>query len=305
MCIRDRNKEALIFHAVASPYRSRSHFDAQNIVENGGSQAYQYRSGWINRLVESQSANAISVSKQSPYIAKGVSDIPSWFPKKNIKNLDPFLEKLEVLYKKDRHFADEFEQALKIEELAQKSMMSDDSSSKGTAGSAKLISLLESVSKIITSKQEKVNVTFIDISGWDTHASQGKENGQLASKFKNVDNALSLLPDLMGKEWKNTSVLITTEFGRTVRPNGTGGTDHGTASAAMLLGGNVKGGRVISKWPNLSAKDLYQNRDLKPTMDMRSLFKTVLNQHLGVSRSILNQKVFPNSSKAVYLKGLY
>jgi uncharacterized protein (DUF1501 family) len=137
-----------------------------------------------------------------------------------------------------------------------------------------------------------------DTTGWDTHANEGDEQGQLAQRLAALDQGLRKLKEQMGPAWRDTAVLLVTEFGRTAAVNGTRGTDHGMGSAAFLLGGAVNGGRVMADWPGLSASALYQSRDLKPTIDLRSVIKGVLADHLDVPGRALDESVFPDS-KAV------
>jgi uncharacterized protein (DUF1501 family) len=148
-------------------------------------------------------------------------------------------------------------------------------------------------------------VAVFDTTGWDTHANEGSAEGQLAGRLAALDSGLRTLKDELGPTWANTTVLLATEFGRTAATNGTRGTDHGTATAAFLLGGAVQGGRVLADWPGLSSRALYQGRDLKPTADLRSLLKGVLSDHLLVSSAALESTVFPSSADARPIKGLF
>jgi uncharacterized protein (DUF1501 family) len=147
-------------------------------------------------------------------------------------------------------------------------------------------------------------VAVFDTTGWDTHANEGSAEGQLAGRLAALDAGLRTLKEELGPIWADTAVLLATEFGRTAATNGTRGTDHGTATAAFLLGGAVQGGRVVADWPGLSARSLYQGRDLKPTTDLRSVLKGVLSEHLLVSSSALESSVFPNSAAARPIKDL-
>jgi uncharacterized protein (DUF1501 family) len=148
-------------------------------------------------------------------------------------------------------------------------------------------------------------VAVFDTTGWDTHANEGSAEGQLATRLAALDAGLRTLKGELGSTWADTTVLLATEFGRTAATNGTRGTDHGTATAAFLLGGAVQGGRVLADWPGLSAHSLYQGRDLKPTTDLRSVLKGVLSEHLLVSSNALENTVFPNSTGAKPIKGLF
>jgi uncharacterized protein (DUF1501 family) len=147
-------------------------------------------------------------------------------------------------------------------------------------------------------------VAVFDTTGWDTHFNEGGAQGQLRTRLAVLDQSLSTLKETLGDVWPRTVVLLATEFGRTAAANGTRGTDHGTGSAAFLLGGAVAGGRVLADWPGLSARNLYQQRDLKPTLDLRSVMKSVLHEHLQIASGALDRDVFPDSSAAPYVAGL-
>lgn len=147
-------------------------------------------------------------------------------------------------------------------------------------------------------------VGALSFNGWDTHANEGVTNGLLSNRLAGLDLAIRTLHDGLGTAWGETAIVIVTEFGRTARPNGTGGTDHGTATAALVLGGAVKGGRVIADWPGLSDAALFEGRDLKPTMDLRGVLKGVLQDHLGIPSGALAARVFPDSSRIVPVGGL-
>ena len=147
-------------------------------------------------------------------------------------------------------------------------------------------------------------VAVFDTSGWDTHVNEGAAEGQLAGRLKALDQGLASLKQQLGSAWADTAVLLVTEFGRTAAINGARGTDHGTGAAAFLLGGAVAGGRVIADWPGLSARALYQGRDLAPTLDLRAVFKGILAEHLGVPARALEDSVFPESAAARPLRGL-
>ncbi len=146
-------------------------------------------------------------------------------------------------------------------------------------------------------------VAVFDTTGWDTHFNEGGSQGQLRARLSVLDQALRLLKESMGASWSSTAVLLATEFGRTAAVNGTRGTDHGTGAAAFLLGGAIEGGRVLADWPGLSTNALYQARDLKPTLDLRTVAKSVLRDHLHIATRALDGAVFPESG-ARYLSGL-
>jgi uncharacterized protein (DUF1501 family) len=148
------------------------------------------------------------------------------------------------------------------------------------------------------------NIAVVELGGWDTHANQGTTQGRLANRLAALDRGIANLRDGLGSAWENSVIAVVTEFGRTVRVNGTRGTDHGTATAAILAGGAVRGGKVLADWPGLAANDLFEGRDLRPTTDIRSLFKSVLLEHLGLAPGFVEDTVFPDSRPAAPLRYL-
>ncbi|NDC58596.1 MAG: DUF1501 domain-containing protein, partial [Alphaproteobacteria bacterium] len=144
----------------------------------------------------------------------------------------------------------------------------------------------------------------IEMSGWDTHIGQTQEVGPLARALTELDAAVLALKADLGPAWRETLVVIVTEFGRTVAMNGSGGTDHGTGMAAFLSGGAIAGGRVLADWPGLAPAALLDGRDLRPTMDVRALLKGAMGDHLGITRAALDAAVFPDSAAARPVSGL-
>jgi uncharacterized protein (DUF1501 family) len=147
-------------------------------------------------------------------------------------------------------------------------------------------------------------VAAVSIDGFDTHANQGSSQGQLATRLAYLDAALDGLAEGMGPAWKDTAVVVVTEFGRTAHINGTGGTDHGTASTALLLGGALKRGGIVGDWPTLAQGKLFESRDTAPSLDMRGLFKGLLVEQFGVDRRALDTTIFPGSAAVVPTTGL-
>jgi len=154
------------------------------------------------------------------------------------------------------------------------------------------------------SRPDGPRVGALAFDGWDTHADEGATNGRLAALLNALDGALGAIQSGMGDAWRDTVVLMTTEFGRTAKINGTDGTDHGTATVALLAGGAVKGGRVVSDWPGVREGNLYEGRDLKPTTDLRAVLKGVLRDHLRADERRLASDVFPGSNGVRGLHGL-
>jgi uncharacterized protein (DUF1501 family) len=305
---RYQEKELIVFHAVASPYRERSHFDGQDLLENGMSQLNGERDGWLNRAlptlpaakVRSTDKVALALAQNVPLVLRGDAAVNSWAPSR-LPNTDAdTLERIADLYSTDEYFASRLQSALAADGIAGEGM----NAMQGKRDPLNGFSAVTSAAGKFLAASDGPRVAVIEVGGWDTHANQGAEQGQLANRLRALDQGLEGLRTSLGSAWNDTAMLVVTEFGRTVAVNGTRGTDHGTATCAFLLGGAVTGGRVITDWPGLATSDLYQQRDLKPTRDLRSVFKGVLAEHLGAKEGDLETKVFPNSRSSTPLDGL-
>lgn len=300
-----RHREALVVHAVASPYRERSHFDGQDVLENGASRVGALRDGWLNRALEPLGHDltaAIALAQNTPLVLRGANAVMSWAPSRLPDADESTIRRLQALYADDAFFATRLEQALTSQEIAG-AMDGQDRGGRRGNEAQQFGELMEAAARFLTTAGGP-NIAVVELGGWDTHANQGAGTGALANRLAALDAGLGKLRDGLGDAWQTTAVAAVTEFGRTVRVNGTRGTDHGTATAAVLLGGAINGGRVIADWPGLSDKDLYAGRDLKPTTDIRSLFKGLLIDHLQLSPSLVSQTVFPDSDAAVPLENL-
>ena len=301
-----QDREALVIHAAASPYRERSHFDGQDVLENGAAKVGSVRNGWLNRAVgplggSLGSEPAIALAQNTPLVLRGDNTVTSWAPSQLPDAGEDTLRRIEALYANDEFFATRLQQALSSQDIAGEMPGMDGRRRNGEQEQWK--QLATSAAKFLTAP-DGPQIAVLEAGGWDTHANQGAATGYLANRFSALDEALLSLKNGLGAKWSQTVVAVVTEFGRTVRVNGTRGTDHGTASAALLLGGAVSGGRVIADWPGLDKKDLYEDRDLRPTTDLRSIFKAVLADHLLLDDNFVNQEVFPGSAAARPLDGL-
>ena len=285
--------EAILVHAVASPYRARSHFDGQDLLESGAARIGALRDGWLNRgLAALPGATAIALSQNTPLVLRGDSPVTSWAPSRMPDADDATLARLQRMYAGDEFFASRLEQALRSRDIAgelgsERRRRGDEAQQFGE--------LLEAAARFLTAPNG-ARIAVLEFGGWDTHANQGAASGQLANRFAMLDAGLAELRKGLGDSWQHTVIAVVTEFGRTVRVNGTRGTDHGTGTAALLLGGAVNGGRVVTDWPGLGT--LYENRDLSPTTDLRSVFKSVLLDHLAIAPAIVERSVFPDSAEA-------
>lgn len=286
--------------AVALPVRVRSHFDAQDVLENGGETQRAQSDGWLNRaLVAAGGAGGpkgLSIGAQTPLILRGAAETSSWAPGGQIKGEDRIASLLQDLYVDDPMLGHNLARGLETEALA--GAMGD--------GAAPLrrndvAGLGLAAARLMTGEQG-ADVVALSVDGWDTHA---RQLGQLQPRLEGLDALIGGLKTGLGEEWSRTVLIVATEFGRTARANGTQGTDHGTASSLLLAGGAIKAGGPIGDWPTLAENRLFENRDLAPTLDVRSVFKGVLRDHLGVDRAALDSKVFPDSAaEAPTLTGL-
>ncbi len=299
--------QALIVHAVASPYRERSHFDGQDVLENGGPDVGLLRDGWLNRALAPLGGSlgnetAIALAVNTPLVLRGENSVTSWAPSQLPDAEESTIRRLQDLYADDEFFATRLTQALRSQEIA-----GDDRSMRRMRRNAKDIeqvrAMMQATAKFLTAK-DGPRIAVLEAGGWDTHANQGASTGSLANRLAGLDAGLVELRDGLGSTWSDTVVAVVTEFGRTVKVNGTRGTDHGTATAAILLGGAINGGRVLADWPGLGKSDLYEGRDLMPTADARSLFKGILADHLEIPDSLLERSVFPDSAAAPPMRNL-
>ncbi|MGC1522059.1 MAG: DUF1501 domain-containing protein [Steroidobacteraceae bacterium] len=309
--------EVVVFHAVASPYRDRSHFDGQNVLENGLTKPLGTADGWLNRALAALGSGAgagagtageraVAISQNVPLILRGDAPVISKSPQATPDVDEELLSRLADLYSKDDWFSARLSEAVQTDKLTDEG----GEPAMATAGGAvkpaapDRISGAAHMAATLMRSAGGPEVAVIEASGWDTHANQGGSQGALAQRLAGLDRALRALADDLGPLWPQTAVLVVTEFGRTAAMNGTRGTDHGTGGCAFLAGGAVHGGRVIADWPGLGQGALLDQRDLRPTLDLRSVFKSVLDEHMHVDARTLSTRVFPDSNGARPLQGL-
>jgi uncharacterized protein (DUF1501 family) len=319
--------QARIAPAVASPDRARSHFEAQDVLETGAAQVYGVSSGWLNRTLEAMGPRKIeglSVGATAPLILRGKVQAASWSPGPGVDETARLPTLLQDLYKADPLMGPAFARGLETEAMAQAATpppalkvipTSADkaSTAPNTMGQTMVPTApnpkqgreaartLGATLAGFMVQQGGPRIAAISLDGWDTHAGQV---GQLNTRLSYLDAVLDGLNTGLGAEWSNTVVVVATEFGRTARVNGTGGTDHGTGSTALVLGGGLKHGGIIGDWPTLKQTALFENRDVTPSLDLRGLFKGVLGEHMGVERAALEGAVFPDSAAAEMVTGL-
>ncbi|HRD74412.1 MAG TPA: DUF1501 domain-containing protein [Hyphomicrobiaceae bacterium] len=310
-------REALIVHAVATPYRGRSHFDGQDVLESGLPGVVRADDGWLNRALAGlpkgdkvAPRKGLSMGAVVPLVIRGGAPVLSWVPKTyNLPLREQTIARLLDLYNvTDPRLSKALTEGLEIDRVATASAAAPAVSPAGSGAMASVaaapasgarpfaefIGAAEAAARFL-STADGPRIGALSYNGWDTHANEGVINGLLANRLAGLDAAIKTFAEGMGAAWKETVVVIVTEFGRTARVNGTAGTDHGTATAAVLAGGAVKGGRVVSDWPGLAEKALYEGRDLAPTRDLRGVLKGVLSDHLGIPEGALAKAVFPES----------
>lgn len=274
--------EAGVVHAIASPYRERSHFDAQNMLETGGNAAYALKDGWLNRLLPLLAAAPppVAIAATLPALLRGAAPTTSFAPSRLPDASASLKARVAALYENDALLHRLWSEAMSTEMIAGSS----------DAGAANPQGFAASAARLLADPAGP-RIAVLDLGGWDTHAGQAQ---RLSNQLRQLDGVITALKQGLGPAWANTLVICATEFGRTVAANGTGGTDHGTASAALLAGGRLKGGpaagRVIGDWPGLS--NLYEGRDLLPTTSLNSLFAGAAAGLFGLDPELVTRRVF-------------
>ncbi len=308
--------QARIAPAVATPDRARSHFEAQDVLETGAGGVYATTSGWLNRTVQAMSTQgkveAISVGPTAPLILRGPAAAGSWSPGRAIDAQARLPTLLQDLYRDDPLLGPALARGLQTETLAQASGAagSGDMAAMraggggGGGGGAQNRDVARALGVSLADFLKAPGgpqLAAVSLDGFDTHANQ---MGLLGVRLASLDALVDGLHTGLGPAWRNTVVLAVTEFGRTARANGTGGTDHGTASTALVMGGALKPGGILGDWPTLKRTALFEDRDLYPATDLRALSKGLLADHLGVDRKALDTLVFPDSAAVKPLLGV-
>ena len=312
-------KQAAIVHAVATPYRERSHFDGQDVLESGLGRPGTADTGWLNRALAALEPGgrvggkqAFAVGPVTPLVVRGPAPVLSWTPPRLQPASDDTVARLLDLYRHtDPALARALDERVGLAAIARAGGMGDAMAppkagqprpaGAGAQVKAYFAEATGAAAKFM-GRPDGPRIGALAFDGWDTHADEGALNGRLATLLGALDGALAAIETGMGETWREAVVAVITEFGRTARINGTDGTDHGTATVALLAGGAVKGGRVIADWPGL--KQLHDGRDLRPTTDLRAVLKGVLRDHLRVGDNALAATVFPDSGAVKPTAGL-
>jgi len=300
--------EALVVHAAATGYRDRSHFDGQDVLETGMTGPKMSETGWMNRLASVmprgdgvRPISGLAATPTVPLILRGDAPTLTWTPPDFKPAPSDTLNRLLDLYTHaDPKMAEVLMAGVSTE------MLAGDGTDpmKRAGGLAASFKQLAAGSAKLLLQEDGPRIAALSYDGWDTHTNEGAETGRLQGLLAALDGAFSALADGLQPVWKDTAIVVLTEFGRTAATNGNDGTDHGTATTAFLFGGAIKGGRVVADWPGLKPSQLYQDRDLAPTTDVRAILKGVLRDHLGVGEPTLTTKVFPDSIGVKPLDGL-
>ena len=311
-------QQASIVHATATPYRERSHFDGQDVLESGLARPGAADSGWLNRAllalesegqVDLRGSRALGIGAVMPLVVRGRAPVMSWVPQKLLPASDDTRARLLDLYQHtDPKLAVALEARMRLAALGPTAtsddLMSEDATPPGIARVRAYAAEVAGAAARLLARPDGPRVGAVGFVGWDTHINEGAASGQLSNLLGVLDGALAAVETNMGEAWRETVIVVVTEFGRTARINGTDGTDHGTGTVAFLAGGALRGGRVIADWPGLKTAQLHEGRDLKPTTDLRSVLKGLLRDHLRVQERALASAVFPDSAEAVPMAGL-
>ena len=295
-----RQDQAVVLHAVAGPWRSRSHFEAQDLMECGATR--RLPDGWLNRALASQpetnegARRGLAVGLDIPLLLRGTVRVGSYAPPSRTQAAADILAMLAQWHGADPVLGPAFTEGLRARGFSAAVLAGQEPPPAGTNG---FVALAGAAGRLLAAPRGP-RVAALELGGWDTHAGQ---SARLLGSLRALDDGLDALRVGLGPAWAETAVLVLTEFGRTVRINGTAGTDHGTAGVAFVLGGAVRGGRVIADWPGLGPGRLLENRDLMPSMDQRRIAKGLLAQHLGLNEAAL-ARAFPDSADATALRGL-
>lgn len=291
--------ELVFINAVATQYRERSHFAAQAVLESGHDDPKEVGSGWLGRaLARGGNHRALALGGGTPTVLAGAPSVMTWSPGNTVVPPPEFIDRLAAIYDHSDGFGGFGDEMRRSAGLIG-STMSEDRARKADRSAA------FSMAGRLLAGDGGPTLAVLSVDGWDTHSVQGLDGGRLGNSLTILADGLSGLRKALGDDlWRGTVVLVVSEFGRTVRMNGNRGTDHGTAGLAMVAGGKVAGRRVIADWPGLAEKDLYQKRDLRPTIDTRAIEMAVLRDHLRFSHSVAVE-AFPGMEGVKPLEGLF
>jgi uncharacterized protein (DUF1501 family) len=307
-----RSNQAAVVHAAATGYRERSHFDGQDVLESGFGGPGNVATGWLNRALESlppgdrvATLGGLAVGPSTPLVIRGAAPVVGWAPQSLPAPGDGLAARVLDLYQhRDPVLAAALQKGLDADRMALDDKMGKTMKPKGGLDSAAGMRQAAQGAARLIAADDGPRVAALAFDGWDTHVNEGGATGRLATLLGGLDGAFEEFEKGLGERWKDTAIVTITEFGRTAQVNGTVGTDHGTGTVVLLAGGAIKGGRVIADWPGLKPAQLYEQRDLAPTSDVRAVLKGLLADQFGLSAAALGDKVFPDSATVRPMRGL-
>ena len=272
--------QLLVLHAVGSPYRERSHFDAQQMLESGGERPFVLSTGWLGRALQAAGQGGVALTSAMPLALRGADAASTWTPSRSLGSREDLLARVAELYRDDALLRQAFARS-----QAQQGMAAPAGSDNS------MVSLARQAGSFLAAAQGP-RLAWLEADGWDTHTQQ---IGRLGRQLAALDSGMAALREGLGEHWMRTTVLVMTEFGRSAAFNGSGGTDHGTGGVAFLAGGQVDGGRVLADWPGLASGQLLDGRDLRPTMDLRSVLASLVQRQFGLGQAVLSGTVLPGA----------
>ena len=284
----DKQLNAIV--ATATPHRQRSHFAAQDLLESGLPKT-DIDNGWLARALNELNTKgtnnqttqqSIAIAQSLPIAMRGGSNSMTWYPSALPVTSDDLHQRLFELYKHEQSLSERLKQALKTQDLVEGMRI--------TKRHKKFSNLAKSCASLI-SEPNGPTIAMLESSGWDTHSHQVNK---LNTKFKDLNDGIKALNKGLKDQWADTIFIISTEFGRTIKVNGTGGTDHGTATTMFIGGGAIEGGNVLGDWPGLGKQRLFQGRDLKPTSNSFDWIASSIKSHWQLSNEQID-RILPKS----------
>lgn len=302
-----KDQRLAFVHACGSPDRTRSHFDAQDYMESGTPGKKSTADGWMNRLLAQlpgrhSSTEAVSFGPTLPRILEGklaVANIPVGKQAGRPMAIDrpAIADAFDRMYRGNDALSVAYREGKKAHERLMTMLEQDMTQSSGNAPSALGFGGIAAQAGRVLARDPNMRLAFLAVGGWDTHINQGAAEGQLANHLRPLGEGLAALAGTLGPRLDNTAIVVLSEFGRTARENGNGGTDHGHGNVVWVLGGTVRGGKVYGRWPGLAPENLYEGRDVAVTTDFRDVIGALLAQHMNLSTA-QRAAVFPGFSFA-------
>jgi len=291
-----RAKELIIVPAATTAYRDRSHFDGQDVLENGTPTPFAASDGWLNRSIVALGGGekrlGLAVGSGIPVVLRGKARVQNWAPTKLPAADQDFMRRLSYLYAEDATFANAFQLA--------SAPMDPEMDGHGQRPRLNFTDAAAAASRMLVAT-DGPRIAVLEADGWDTHINQ---TNRLKPLFIELGQGLASFKTDLGPAWSETAIVVVSEFGRTAAQNGNNGTDHGTGGLTLALGGALAGGRILGRWPTLEKSALLDGRDVRPDNDYRSVWKALLHGHMGIAEGALEDKIFPDSRAAPPMDGL-